>query len=45
LGKLISGTNPRENLVATSAMVGRICHPPGGDRVKASEKSRRYVFS
>ena len=26
----------RENLDATSAMVGRIC-PPGGDRVKVSE--------
>ena len=30
------GHNHRENLDATSAMVGRIC-PPGGDRVKLSE--------
>ena len=30
------GRNHRENLVATSAMVGRIC-PPGEDRVKVSE--------
>ena len=31
------GRNHRENLDATSAMVGRICPPPGGDRVKVSE--------
>ena len=31
------GRNHGENLVATSAMVGRICPPPGGDRVKVSE--------
>ena len=30
------GRNHGENLVATSAMVGRIC-PHGGDRVKVSE--------
>ena len=30
------GRNHRENLVATSAMVDRIC-PPGEDRVKVSE--------
>ena len=34
----LQGRNRRENLVATSAMVGRICPPgPGGDRVKVSE--------
>ena len=33
---LDQGGNHRENLVATSAMVGRIC-PHGGDRVKVSE--------
>ena len=33
----IQGRNRRENLVATSAMVGRICPPPAGDRVKVSE--------
>ena len=32
------GRNHRENLVATSAMVGRIC-PHGGDRVKVFENS------
>ena len=32
----IQGRNHGENLVATSAMVGRIC-PHGGDRVKVSE--------
>ena len=32
------GRNGRENLDATSAMVGKIC-PPGGDRVKVSENS------
>ena len=32
----MQGRNHGENLVATSAMVGRIC-PPGGDRVKVSE--------
>ena len=31
------GRNRRENLVATSTMVGRNCPPPGGDRVKVSE--------
>ena len=33
------GCNHRENLVATSAMVGRICPPPcpGGYRVKVSD--------
>ena len=30
------GRNHRQNLDATSAMVGRIC-PPGGDRVKVSK--------
>ena len=30
------GRNRRENLDATSAMVGKIC-PPGGDMVKAFE--------
>ena len=33
----MQGRNRRENLDATSAMVGRICPPPGGDRVKVSE--------
>ena len=34
----IQGCNPNsKNLDATSAMVGRICPPPGGDRVKVSE--------
>ena len=31
------GCNHGENLVATSAMVGRICPPPGGNRVKVSQ--------
>ena len=31
------GRNHGENLVATSGMVGRICPPPGGDRVKVSQ--------
>ena len=30
----LQGRNRRENLDATSVMVGRICPPPGGDRVK-----------
>ena len=34
----MQGRNHGETLVATSAMVGRICPPPtGGDRVKVSE--------
>ena len=33
---LLKKPNRRENLDATSAMVGKIC-PPGGDRVKVSE--------
>ena len=35
--KPLQGRNHRENLVVTSAMVGRICLPPGGNRVKVSE--------
>ena len=31
------GRNHWENLGSTSAMVGRICPPPGWDRVKVSE--------
>ena len=31
------GRNHGENLGSTSAMVGRICPPPGWDRVKVSE--------
>ena len=35
---MVQGRNCRENLDATSAMVGRICPPPPGeDRVKISE--------
>ena len=36
---IYQGRNRRENLDATSAMVGKICPPPspGGDRVKVSE--------
>ena len=33
----LRGRNHRENLVATSAMVGRIFPPPGGDSIKVSE--------
>ena len=33
---MFQGGNHRENLDATSVMVGRI-FPPGGDRVKVSE--------
>ena len=31
------GRNHGENLGSTSVMVGRICPPPGWDRVKVSE--------
>ena len=33
----MQGRNHEENLDATYAMVGRICPPPGGDRVKVSQ--------
>ena len=33
----IQGRNHRENLGATAPMVGRICPPPGWNRVKVPE--------
>ena len=41
---LVQGRNSRENLDATSAMVGRIC-PPGGDKVKVSENLDATSFA
>ena len=38
------GRNRRENLDATSAMVGRIC-PPGGNKVKVSENLDATSFA
>ena len=37
IAKQIQGRNHGENLGATVPMVGRICPPPGWNRVKVSE--------